>query len=296
MDKDNARLLSDYRYHLKVERNLSVNSVSAYCSDISHYMENAGSNVAKASGKDIAAYLSTLSCKIGSRSQARTISALRSFYDFLILEGERKDNPCASIDNPKIGRRLPEVLSVEEVEAIIASVHTDSWQGLRDRAILELLYGCGLRVSEACTLKISQVYVKEQFVRVIGKGDKERLVPLGRMAAEAVEEYLAVRPQSDGPQWDDTLLLNRNGRALSRISVFKMVRQQALAAGVTKEISPHSFRHSFATHLIANGADLRVVQEMLGHESILTTELYTHIDAGTWQKSILEHHPRKKGN
>ena len=142
MDKDNARLLSDYRYHLKVERNLSVNSVSAYCSDISHYMENAGSDVAKASGKDIAAYLSTLSCKIGSRSQARTISALRSFYDFLILEGERKDNPCDSIDNPKIGRRLPEVLSVEEVEAIIASVHTDSWQGLRDRAILELLYAC----------------------------------------------------------------------------------------------------------------------------------------------------------
>lgn len=295
MDKDNARLLSDYRYHLKVERNLSSNTVSAYCSDVSHLIDNAGFDALQASSADILGYVGVLSGKMSGRSQARTISALKSFYDWLILEGDRKDNPCDAVESPKTGRRLPEVLSVEEVDAIIASVSRDSWMGLRDRAMLELLYGCGLRVSEACTLKISQVYVKEEFVRVVGKGDKERLVPLGKMAAEAVEEYLAERPQSDGPQWDDILFLNRNGRGLSRISVFKMVRKQALEAGVTKEISPHSFRHSFATHLIANGADLRVVQEMLGHESILTTELYTHIDAGTWQKSILEHHPRKDG-
>ena len=289
-------ILKDFSFYHKVERRLSPNTVAAYSGDVGDFFSACDLLPREVDKDDIREYIASRAGKLSKRSQARLLSSLKAFFDWCIVEGERKDNPCDSIDNPKIGRRLPEVLSVEEVEAIIASVHTDSWQGLRDRAILELLYGCGLRVSEACTLKISQVYVKEQFVRVIGKGDKERLVPLGRMAAEAVEEYLAVRPQSDGPQWDDTLLLNRNGRALSRISVFKMVRQQALAAGVTKEISPHSFRHSFATHLIANGADLRVVQEMLGHESILTTELYTHIDAGTWQKSILEHHPRKKGN
>ena len=167
------------------------------------------------------------------------------------------------------------------------------WNGKRDRAVLEILYGCGLRVSEAVGLKISNVYLEEGFVRVVGKGDKERIVPMGEMAAEAVKEYMAARPEPASPQYDDILFLNRFGKAISRVALFSMVKRQAMAAGVNKEISPHTFRHSFATHLIENGADLRVVQEMLGHESILTTEIYTHIDSSTWQRAILEHHPRR---
>ena len=173
------------------------------------------------------------------------------------------------------------------------SVDLRTWQGVRDRAILEILYGSGLRVSEACGLLISHVYAEEGFVRVVGKGDKERLVPMGGMAVDAFSAYLAVRPVPDSPDFDDIAFLNRFGRSLSRISVFNMVKRQAMVAGVNKEISPHTFRHSFATHLIENGADLRVVQEMLGHESILTTEIYTHIDSATWQAEVLKHHPRK---
>ena len=232
--------------------------------------------------------------KLSKRSQARLLSSLRSFFDWLILEGERKDNPCDRIDAPKLGRYLPEVLSVEEIESILDSIDTNAgWTGLRDRAILEILYGCGLRVSEACGLQISHVYLQEGFVRVVGKGDKERLVPLGDLAADAFKNYLDARPQAAEPAFDDVAFLNKNGRPLSRVAIFNLVKKQALLAGVRKEISPHTFRHSFATHLIENGADLRVVQEMLGHESILTTEIYTHIDAATWQRAILDHHPRR---
>ena len=188
---------------------------------------------------------------------------------------------------------LPVVLSVEEVERIIDSVAQSDWIGVRDRAILEVLYGCGLRVSEAVGLKISGLYPEEGFVRVIGKGSKERLVPFCGMALEAVERYLEVRPRPYDSASDDVLFLNNKGRQLSRVSMFKMVKRQALVAGIGKEISPHTFRHSFATHLVENGADLRVVQEMLGHESITTTEIYTHIESRVWQKSVVEHHPRK---
>ena len=173
------------------------------------------------------------------------------------------------------------------------SVPLDSWNGIRDRAILELLYGCGLRVSEAAGLKISEIFFEDGFVRIVGKGNKERLVPIGEMALEAVKNYLSVRPEPADPQSSDILFLNKNGKGLSRISIFNLVKRQAMAAGIHKEISPHTFRHSFATHLIENGADLRVVQEMLGHESILTTEIYTHIDTSTWQNMIISHHPRR---
>ena len=210
----------------------------------------------------------------------------------MTLEGDRPDNPCDGIDTPKLGRYLPEVLSVEEVDAILASVDLSKRFGRRDRAILEVLYGCGLRVSELTDLQVSHVYLDEGFVRVVGKGNKERLVPLGEMAAQAIGAYLEVREEAQRG-FEDLLFLNKDGRALSRISVFNLVKKQAMAAGIHKEISPHTFRHSFATHLIENGADLRVVQEMLGHESILTTEIYTHIDSSTWQRSVLEHHPRK---
>jgi len=286
------RLLEDYGYYLRMERQMSPHTVKSYCSDVEIFLAECHADPLGLSSDDVADWLAARSADVSGRSQARELSSLKSFFDYLVLEGERPDNPCDAVYAPKLGRYLPEVLSEEEVTAIIESVDTRSWQGKRDRAILEFLYGCGLRVSEACSLLIPDVFAADGFVRVTGKGDKERLVPMGEMAADAFADYLPVRPEPAGAD-DGTLFLNRFGKPLSRISVFKMVRKQALAAGVNKEISPHTFRHSFATHLIEHGADLRVVQEMLGHESILTTELYTHIDRSTWQKSVLEHHPRR---
>ena len=285
------KILSDYSYYLRIERAMSHNTVEAYSSDLESLFSYLGVEPAQVTTQDVLDYLA-LNNKISKRSQSRQLSAFRSFFDGLVMEGDRRDNPCDPIDTPKIGRYLPEVLSVEEVGAIMDSVDLSKWTGVRDRAILEVLYGCGLRVSEAVGLKISQVYLDDGFVRVVGKGNKERIVPMGEMAAGAVRKYLEIRPEPESSQFDDIMFLNRFGRPLSRVSMFNMVKKQTMAAGVSKEISPHTFRHSFATHLIENGADLRVVQEMLGHESILTTEIYTHIDSSTWQRSILEHHPR----
>lgn len=278
---------------MKIERSLSLNTVKGYCSDIEHFLDKSSKAAADITPDDIVAYLSSGSETLGKRSQARLLSSLRSFFDWLILEGEVKENPCDRVDAPKLGRYLPEVLSVEEVEAIMDSVDLSSAGGIRDRAILEFLYGCGLRVSEVCNMKISDIFKADGFVRVIGKGDKERLVPLGEMASESLDSYLEVR-EMPAHGCEDFLFLNRFGKPISRVSVFTMIKKQAMLAGIRKEISPHTFRHSFATHLIENGADLRVVQEMLGHESILTTEIYTHIDSKTWQGSILAHHPRGK--
>ena len=285
------KILSDYSYYLRIERAMSHNTVEAYSSDLDSLFSYLGVEPALVTTQDVLDYLA-INNKISKRSQSRQLSAFRSFFDWLVMEGDRKDNPCDPIDTPKIGQYLPEVLSVEEVGAIMDSVDLSKWTGVRDRAILEVLYGCGLRVSEAVGLKISQVYLDDGFVRVVGKGNKERIVPMGEMAVGAVRKYLEIRPEPESQQFDDIMFLNRFGRPLSRVSMFNMVKKQAMAAGVSKEISPHTFRHSFATHLIENGADLRVVQEMLGHESILTTEIYTHIDSSTWQRSILEHHPR----
>lgn len=314
-----ASIIKDFAYFLRVERNSSPNTVSAYSGDVSDFFSflledgsglqgagksASGAGAGKAEGAGlpklesvtadtIERYLISRSSILSARSQARLLSALSSFFSWQILEGTLSHNPCDNIDRPKLGRYLPAVLSVEEVERLLGGVDYRTPNGVRDRAILELLYGCGLRVSEACTLRISNVFVKEAFVRIVGKGNKERIVPVGGMAVEAFCAYLQVRPEPASPEFDDTVFLNRAGTSLSRISVFKMVKKQALLAGISKDISPHTFRHSFATHLIENGADLRVVQEMLGHESILTTEIYTHIDSATWQAEVLRHHPRK---
>lgn len=291
---DAVQILRDYEYHLRMERQLSPRTVASYCGEVRAFLDSCpGGDPVLAVPEDISEHLKSLSESVSKRSQAHALSSLKSFFDYMVLEGLRSDNPCDGIRAPKLGRYLPEVLSVEEVSAIIDSVQGDSPQALRDRAILEILYGCGLRVSELCGLLISHVYPTEGFVRVIGKGDKERLVPMGGMAADAYAAWIAERPQAAAPAFDDYVFLNRFGKPLSRVAVFNMVRRQALIAGVDKEISPHTFRHSFATHLIERGADLRVVQEMLGHESILTTEIYTHIDTRTWQRSVLEHHPRR---
>lgn len=286
-------LLSNYNYYLRIERKMSPNTVASYCSDVSDFLEVSAVDPAKASSSDIIGYLSSRSGELSKRSQARTLSALRSFFDWTVLEGLRNDNPCDNVDSPKLGRYLPAVLSIEEVDRIIASTDSTTPKGIRDRAILETLYGSGLRVSEAVSLHISDIYLKERFLRIIGKGDKQRIVPIGGSEADAIEAYLQVREVPAGPEYDDILFLNRFGKNLSRVSMFKMIKEQAVAAGIFKDISPHTFRHSFATHLIENGADLRAVQEMLGHESILTTEIYTHIDSSTWQAAVLEHHPRK---
>ena len=290
---DRSTLLSDYNYYLRIERKMSPNTVASYCSDVAEFMDSVSRDPAKASTSDITSYISSRAADLSKRSQARVLSALRSFFDWTVLEGLRKDNPCDNVDSPKLGRYLPAVLSIEEVDRIIDSVDRNTATGIRDRAILETLYGSGLRVSEAVGLRISDLYLKERFLRIIGKGDKQRIVPIGGSEAAAIEAYLQVRESPAGPEYDDILFLNRFGKSLSRVSMFKMIKAQAIEAGIFKDISPHTFRHSFATHLIENGADLRAVQEMLGHESILTTEIYTHIDSSTWQAAVLQHHPRK---
>ena len=285
-------LLTDYETYLLIERAMSRNTVASYCSDVEKFMTWAGMAPENVTAEDVTGYLASRS-KVSERSQARFLSALRNFFDWLYLEGVVKENPCELVDMPKLGRYFPSVLSEQEVEAIMDSVDTTDWIGVRDRAILEVLYGCGLRVSEAVGLRISCLYPDEGFVRVFGKGKKERLIPFCGMALEAVQRYLEVRPLPADSRSDDLLFLNNRGTSLSRVSMFKMVKKQALIADVRKEISPHTFRHSFATHLVENGADLRVVQEMLGHESITTTEIYTHVDSKVWQKTVVDHHPRK---
>lgn len=284
-------LLKDYETYLKIERSMSRNTVTSYCSDVSGFLKYVSGNPLSVRPSDIEDYVSRLD-RLGKRSQARLLSSLRSFFDWLVIEGYITDNPSDVVDYPKLGRYLPAVLSVSEVEAMISSVELTSWQGFRDRAILEVLYGCGLRVSEAVALNRSYLYLDEGFVRVIGKGDKERLIPVGEVAVEALKEYLEVRPAASETRSEDVLFLNRFGRPLSRQSMFKMIKRQALVCDIRKKISPHTLRHSFATHLVENGADLRAVQELLGHESITTTEIYTHVDSSTWQNEVRKHHPR----
>jgi len=286
-----GRLLKDYSYYLKVERSLSGNTASAYISDLKEFFDFCDKAPSEVKPDDIISWMSSRS--VSARSQARSLSAMRSFFSWMQMEGERKDNPAENLDSPKMGRRLPAVLSLEEVVSIIDSVDVSTPIGARDRAILEVLYGCGLRVSEASSLHISDVFMSDGFVRIVGKGNKQRIVPMGENAQDAIASWLAVRFEPS-PKDEDTLFLNKHGGRLSRVSIFNIVKRQAIAAGVDKEISPHTFRHSFATHLVEGGADLRSVQEMLGHESILTTEIYTHIDKNTWQRNILSHHPDRQ--
>lgn len=281
-----------YEYYLKIECAMSPNTVASYISDLTAFFSAVGKDPKDVVPEDIISYFAETTA-LSKRSQARVLSSLHSFYKWMIMEGEMTDNPSDAIEAPKLGKYLPAVLSVEEVDRLIAAVDLDSAFGKRDRAMLETLYGLGLRVSELVSLRISSIWTEQGFVSVIGKGDKQRLVPLGGMARDAIRDYLEVRGPAADRESSDILFLNRFGRALTRIAVFKMIKAYAVKAGISKEISPHTLRHSFATHLIENGADLRAVQEMLGHESILTTEIYTHIDSTTWQRNILEHFPQR---
>lgn len=294
-------LLREFISYLRLERSMSKNTILSYSSDLEIFL-----NFCLAHNHDllkkerdteslIASYLeSRVEDGISKRSQARVISSLRSFFKFLEMEGRTERDPTERIDSPKIGRHIPAVLSVSEIEKIISSVDLSAPEGHRNRAIIETLYSCGLRVSELVSLKISDLFLEESFLRVTGKGDKQRLIPVGDPASDAIRLYLAVRAGGKiSKGCEDILFLNRRGGKLSREMIFILIRKQAKAAGVEKEISPHTFRHSFASHLVENGADLRVVQQMLGHSSILTTEIYTHINSDRLRDGILKAHPRR---
>lgn len=291
--------LLDFKDHLKLERSMSPNTIAAYTSDVHKYFDllrAEGIAPADASSDDIFRFLETqVAAGVTRRSQSRILSSVKALYRFLDAEGALPaGNPCDKLSAPKINPYLPTVLSVEEVLAILDSVDLSKPEGHRNRAILEVLYSCGLRVSELVSLKISDLFPDEQFIRVFGKGSKQRLVPIGEPALKAIRLYREVRDA--GPVQkaaEDILFLNRRGGKLTREMIFHIVKEQAEVAGIRKEISPHTFRHSFATHMVENGADLRVVQQMLGHESILTTEIYTHIDTRKWQDTILKFHPTR---
>lgn len=286
--------IAEYKSYLRIERALSRNTIESYCSDIEKLAEYIGKDTSfdSISVENLRDFVEQLvNQNISKRSQSRIISSLRSFFNFLTLEQTIKEDPTEKLSSPKIGRYIPEVLSVEEVSRIIDSVDLSKPEGHRNKAMLELLYSCGLRVSELVDMRISDLFLDEGFIRVIGKGDKQRLVPIGDYAKNAIRLYLS-SPRIFKKGSEDILFLNRRGSKLTRVMVFLIVKTQAEIVGITKEISPHTFRHTFATHLVENGADLRTVQQMLGHESILTTEIYTHINAAKWQEGIIKYHPR----
>jgi integrase/recombinase XerD len=290
--------LLEFRDHLKLERSMSPNTIAGYASDVRKYFEGLrrdGIAPADAGSDEIAHYIETLvDAGVTKRSQARAISSVKALYRFLDAEGRLTKNPCDKITAPKINPYMPTVLSVEEVLAILDAVDLSQPQGHRNRAILEVLYSCGLRVSELVNLKISDLFFDEQFIRVFGKGSKQRLVPIGEPAIRAIRLYREIRDAEPVQKAaEDILFLNQRGGKLTREMIFHIVREATAAAGVRKNVSPHTFRHSFATHLVENGADLRVVQQMLGHESILTTEIYTHVDTKKWQDTILRFHPAR---
>ncbi len=295
--------IDDFLIYLRLERSLSENTRNAYLHDVNMLLEHlsqtspAGSSVPGPSDirdEHIELFLARVTDSGSSpRTQARILSGLNAFFRFLTMEKRIVANPCSPVESPKTGRHLPVVLSLNEIERILEAVDLSLPEGHRNKAIIEVLYGCGLRVSELTGLKLSQMFPKQGFIRVIGKGDKQRLVPIGSHALKALSLYYHWRNSLNiKPSDDDYVFLNRYGRRISRNMVFIIVRELASRAGLKKTISPHTFRHSFATHLIENGADLRVVQEMLGHSSILTTEIYTHLDTAFWQHTILDHHPR----
>ena len=290
--------IKEFKYYLKVERSLADNSVNAYIRDIrklADFSSKIKVNELNISVNEIREFIADLNSKnISARSQARIISGVKAFFKYLIIEDYITYDPTMLIENPKIGLKLPEVLSVDEIELIISSIDLSNKQGERNRAILETLYSCGLRVTELINLKISNINFKEGYIKVIGKGDKERLTPIGSNALKYISIYVnEVRiHQKISKNHEDFVFLNNRGSKLSRVMIFTLIKRIVDKVGIKKKVSPHTFRHSFATHLIEGGADLRAVQEMLGHESITTTEIYTHLDRDYLRSNIMQFHPR----
>lgn len=288
-----------FRRYLLLEKSLSKSSVEAYMFDLRKLMEYVGTRdleLTDVKHEDLLDFIACLhGLGISPRSQARIISGIRSFYKYLLIEDYIEQDPCELIELPNLGRHIPEVLSVDEIDRIVNAIDDSKDEAQRDRAIIEVLYGCGLRVSELVNLKLTDISWKEEFVRVIGKGNKQRLAPISTRALKQIEYYLPFRSSIDVKKGEeDYLFISKRGKHLSRITVFHIVKVLAERAGITKDISPHTFRHSFATHLLERGANLRAIQVMLGHESISTTEIYTHMDMSTLRYEILEHHPRNR--
>lgn len=291
----------DFRNYLLIERGLSKNSVENYSLDISkliNYLEVNSINVSptKINVEVLQQFVYEIAKVMNARSQSRIISGLKSFFNYLVFEKYRDSNPMELIETPKIGRKLPDTLSVKEIDLLVEAVDLQKAEGQRNKAIIETLYGCGLRVSELINLKISDLYFKEGFIKVTGKGDKQRFVPIGDITQDLIMEYIQNSRQQIPIKKEatDVLFLNRRGNMLTRAMIFTIIKDLAKAANLNKKISPHTFRHSFATHLLENGADLRAIQQMLGHESITTTEIYMHVDKSHLQKVISEFHPRRK--
>lgn len=292
--------IQEFRNYLRLEKSMSGNSIEAYLHDIEklcQYLEIQGDktspdNITLEHIRDFLKWLNEFG--VSPRTQSRVLSGIRSFYKFLLMDDKIQNDPTELIEFPKIGRKLPDVLSVNEIDRLEAAIDLSKPEGHRNKAMIETMYSCGLRVSELVNLKISNLYLNEGFVRVVGKGNKERLVPIGSKSTKELQMYIGHQRTHISVQkgFEDIVFLNSRGKSLSRVMVFIIVKNLAEAIGLTKQISPHTFRHSFATHLIEGGADLRAVQEMLGHESILTTEIYTHIDREFLREAILRYHPR----
>ncbi|WP_432410408.1 site-specific tyrosine recombinase XerD [Rasiella sp. SM2506] len=294
------RALTEYKSYLKIERGLSKNTLQNYGLDIQKLMDWCEEHTLTCTPltiteAEVQKFIYELSKTMNPRSQSRIISGLRGFFAYLIFEEYRKTNPLELIESPKLGRKLPDTLSIEEIDTLIRAIDLSLPQGERNRAILETLYACGLRVSELTTLKISDLFFEEGFIKVTGKGAKERYVPIGDHTIHLINSYknqIRVHQQPK-PAAMDTLFLNRRGNGLTRAMIFTIVKDLAEKAGIRKTISPHTFRHSFATHLLENGADLRAIQQMLGHESITTTEIYTHVETSYLTEVMEKYHPRK---
>lgn len=286
-----------YRRYLRLQRNFSVNTVEAYLTDLQKllsYLDGAGISIEEATLDDLRHFAAGLhDIGISPRSQCRILSGVRSFYRFMLLDGRMENDPTELLESPQLGEHLPEVLTTDEVDRMEAAVDLSKWEGHRNRAIVEVLFSCGLRVSELVTLRLSSLYLDQGFIRVMGKGSKERLVPISQRAITELGFWFDDRCHMDIRRGEeDYVFLNRRGSHLTRTMILIIIKQLAAEAGITKTVSPHTLRHSFATALLEGGADLRAIQVMLGHESIGTTEIYTHIDMTTLRQQILEHHPR----
>lgn len=289
----------EFENYLRIERGLAENTVQNYRLDvqkltlfISHYEEKITPlNIA---AEHLFAFVNTLAKTVNARSQARIISGIKCFFDYLLLEDYRTDDPTVLLESPSVGRKLPDTLSTTEIDQLIAAIDLSHPQGERNRAIIETLYGCGLRVSELTHLRLSDMYFEEGFISVTGKGNKQRLVPINDYTIKYINLYKnEIRVHQDiAKSASDILFLNRRGKPLTRAMIFTLIKNLAKAAGIQKNISPHTFRHSFATHLLENGADLRAIQQMLGHENITTTEIYMHLDTTQLKDAVLKHHPR----
>ncbi|HLV15516.1 MAG TPA: site-specific tyrosine recombinase XerD [Xanthomarina sp.] len=292
--------LKDYKLYLKIERGLSDNSIASYGLDVEKLMKfletnNLQTSPLTISKESLQPFIYETAKKVNARSQSRIISGLRSFFNYLIFEDYRTDNPLELIESPKIGRKLPDTLSLEDINQLIKAIDLSKPEGERNRAMLETLYSCGLRVSELTNLKISDLFFEEGFIKVTGKGDKQRFVPIVESAQKYINIYrndIRVH-QTIQKGNEDTLFLNRRGKQLTRAMIFTIIKQLAVTIDLNKSISPHTFRHSFATHLLENGADLRTIQLMLGHESITTTEIYMHVDKSHLKNVLHSFHPRK---